>query len=378
MTNRARFFRPRFVAVYVGIAIAIAVVFLIDWRFVESEEFIGMSDHAQRHPFLAAHRFLEDLGVRTANVTMPKLWKELPSTSDVLFVDSSNSKRSQYHVDALNSWVHNGGHLVYVPFWPVSNEDSARANQDLLIEERGLRVVRPDKQFMAESCEGGEKHSVQVSGEEVEALFVSGTSLSGTDNEESRQLMNINVGNGRITFLSESTLFRNPYIGCAQNAHLLRTVLPSHRNSPTLPSAVLWVTDPEMEHLLVQIWKGQTVVVSFLLAALAMWLWRSMYRPAPPRQQEAQDRRSIVEYTTFAARFAWAQQGSGAVLRTLRNEILSAHGDSVGVGELERLSRRTGIELSSVRDALGFGSEPETEAELTEAVRTLQALREAV
>lgn len=378
MVNPARFFRPRLVAVYVGIAVVIALVFVVDWKFVERQEFVGMSDHARRQPFLAAHRFLEGLGVRAANITMPKLWKDLPTTSDVLFVDSSNSKRSQYHVEALNSWVRNGGHLVYVPFWPVGDEENARANQDLLIELHGVRVHRQNKVFAGENCEGGERRSVQVNGEELRALFTSGTSLSGIDNEESHQMMNIDVGNGRITVLSESTLFRNPYIGCAQNAHLLRTVLLSHRNSETLPSTVLWVTDPEMEHLLVQIWKSQTVVVSFLLAALAIWLWRSMYRPAPPRQQDAQGRRSILEYTTFAARFAWTQQGSRAVLRTLRNEILSAQGDSVGVRELERLSRRTGIELSSVRDALGFGGEPETEAELTEAVRTLQALRESV
>lgn len=316
-------------------------------RYVERERETGHRGEARLNPFLAAERFLAALGHQ---VESSRRWPS-PDEADAMLVVPAAMLGAEGFVREAAAWVGGGGHLVCLfahgdrntGDWRLA-EDAATVDlpgplREWLREEAGVEV-------RTTGLAGSGRRVIVVAGEAFEVTrtgwrrFEGGPGLDG-DGGVVRSVASWRRGEGRVTLVSDARVFRNRFLGEAENASLLAWLAELSREGATVfvhgSGVSIWQL----------LWRHGWPAITGLVGWLGLVLWRWTARFGPCDEGLAVDeRRDYTRHLRAVGGFYWRFDRGAGLLGRLREEAG------------ERLQRRraaaggTGDDLFALAEAI--------------------------
>ncbi len=363
--------RDNLLRILVGALVLAGVVWFVhatEWREIEvPTEAKGEAVH---NPFYAAQKLLRELGVRTD-------WRahlgEMPPPEATLLLNSSGWNFLDGRAQALERWVHAGGHLVLfdandrdIQAWspvspkprqrkPAAEADSDDANPDDESpdgenDEDGCRPWRePDslRPFFGDDTMARTYRVCRAWGARDLAARVPLWALS---DGEATPVLRAAHGRGTVTVLTAGLLFDNHNAMRHDHPALLAAALQAR------PGHTVWFVTEESRSPL-PVWLWQQAGVAIVLGALAVLaaVWRMRLRFGPRVRPTAPGRRSMREQITGTAQFlsrAGADDLYAAQLQALHD---AAQSRLRGYAEMPRADRAVAMAQATGLDAGELG-----------------------
>jgi hypothetical protein len=369
------------------LAIALLVLILVGglgWWFYNNFERVEytvhteMSPEARRNPLLAAERLLKEQGQQVESQSGRHYLVNPPLEQGAMLVRDLRTPLSQHRVDNLLEWVATGGHLIVSP----SKLLEAETNRPLL-ESFGVSLVGTnlfsDVEWLQEVFEEAEKKAKQQGQhqDQEEEMLTTEVLLPGdelplwidfdkdrwfeVDSEheywlapadEDPHILVFPYGQGYVTFLSDSNIFRNRRLGEHEHASLLAELTAGYDQVWLLYSA-------QMPSLLQIIWRWAPYLVLSLLLFVALLLWRMSRRSGPLIVRGQQQRRDLLEHLGAAAEYNWRFDPKAGYLQRAREQVekrwLASHPQLHRLDQAARcqwLAEHTGITPEAISLAL--------------------------
>lgn len=195
--------------------------------------------------------------------------------------------------------------------------------------------------------------------------------------ENGAQLLQIPVGQGFVTALTNMELWQNGDIHCHDHAYLLTNLAGS---SPK----VWFIYDADVPSLLDLLTKNAPRVLLTGGLLLWLWVWGCSLRLGPDPTRKENGSRELMEHLVASADFLWRRKELAPLIDSLRDEIHlhatqhnTAYGKMTSQKKIVYLRERTGIPGPRIQEAMETEC-PQKGTELVRLVRTLQAMRNAL
>ena len=323
---------------WIGILVLVLLAGLVGWGvywFLSNYERqyrevrVGVSPEARRNRFLAAERFLGQLGLESESIAGREYLLRPPDETGVLLVNRLSPDLSPDHEQALLAWMEGGGHLIVTAHreW---DEDGERAGNPLL-ERYGVRLrnqvpsEEPEDSEEGEDDEDGEGDcepcdplTVAFPGQRdgVQVAFQNGRWLEETtdladwavEGEEGAHLLQFRIGQGRLTVLSDHQYLVNDHIGEQDHALFLALLTEGERR-------VWFLYSSRMPSLFTLLWRAAPYLMLSALALIGLWLWSQTLRTGPLLRRETRVRRNLLEHLDAAANYAWQTDRAGGMFQ---------------------------------------------------------------
>jgi len=386
------------------------------------------------NPYLAAQTLLEDWQRPTRRVFSTAALFPLPATDTTLILDQYRGELGSDRIAALFDWTHRGGHLIVAarPAYHYLTEDADKerenrpeGNSDPLLTPFGIRAVtvapesdddpfttlldrfQPMESLFLEYCLGNDTSGDDLppqcealtceapplpapasvrgqNGEHWRLLAAPGQTLRQgaaqalanpphriATNNQGAQLIQLTLGEGRMTVLAGLTLWDNDNLHYFDHAWLLKQL--------TGDGPVWFVQGIDMPPLPLWLWEHAWPPILALLLALSAWLWRSLTRPGPRWQALESGRADYLAHLLALGHFHWRTGQSDAFLAPLRDtarrrlELL--HPDQEQA--LSIAAERLAIPETTLRDALDatVKERARDRQQWTDRVAVLQTIR---
>ena len=360
-------------------------------RMVPYDEVIdhGPSPEARANPYLAAEHFLRQHGLSVQHAKGLERLETLPAKGSSLLLLGERSNMSPRQVEQLLEWAKAGGHLLLVAeaLW----DDESGKSGDLLLDRLHLRQTlsdEPEEPVQARKKRAPDLTKLYVDNETAPAYFSFDTDFNLTDpkhlaqfsanSAKSSHLMQVKLGQGNVTVITDSDLWKYPAIGKHDNAWLLW-----YLNQGTVVT-LLFNSDVDDLFTLLLRYFPQALVA--LVALLALALWHAGMRQGPIRAPAPKARRQLLEHLQASADFLLRRSGQGVLLQALQRDILRAarrrhpgfeHLDTAEQQQaLEQLTRQPSHVISQALDPLP--AKRLSSADFSRQVASLQTLRNAL
>lgn len=353
----------------------------------------GPSPEALANPYLAAEHFLRQQGVAVEHANSLERLTTLPGKGNSLLLLGERSNMSPRQVEQLLSWAKSGGHLLLVAeaLW----DEATGKSGDLLLDRLHIHQTLSDEpEEPAPSSKKPLKNKSQdltklyVDNETASAYFSFDTDFNLTDprhqaqfsanSSRSSHLMQLDLGEGSVTVITDSDLWKTPNIGKHDNAWLLW-----YLNQGT---AVTLLFNSDFDDLFTLLMRYFPQALIALISLIALALWRAGMRQGPTRSPTSNARRQLQEHLKASADFLLRRSGQGTLLHALQRDILRAarhrhpgfeHLDSAAQCRvLEHLTRQPLHVISQVLDPLP--QKRLSSADFSRQVACLQTLRNAL
>lgn len=353
----------------------------------------GPSPEALANPYLAAEHFLRQQGLTVEQANSLERLTTLPAKGNSLLLLGERSNMSPRQVEQLLGWAKSGGHLLLVAeaLW---DEETGKSG-DLLLDRLPIHQTLSDEpdEFAPTREKPPKKKApdltkLYVDNETAPAYFSFDTDFNLTDpkhlaqfsanSAKSTHLMQLQLGEGSVTVITDSDLWKTPDIGKHDNAWLLW-----YLNQGTA-ATLLFNSDFDDLFTLLLRYFPQALVALIALVALA--LWRAGMRHGPIRPPASNARRQLQEHLKASADFLLRRSGHGTLLHALQRDILRTarrrhpgfeHLDNAEQWRvLEHLTRQPSHVISQ---ALGpLPAKRLSSADFSRQVACLQTLRNAL
>ena len=349
----------------------------------------GPSPEALGNPYLAAEHFLRQQGLAVERASGLERLSDLPPRGRSLLLLGERDNMTPRQVDQLLDWAKSGGHLLVVAeaLW---DEETAKSG-DLLLDRLHIQQTLSDESEQPAPARKQKKPDLTklyVDNETAPAYFSFDTDFNLTDpkhlaqfsanSARSSHLMQLNLGQGRVTVVTDSDLWKTPGIGQHDNAWLLW-----YLNQGTDVS-LLFNSDVDDLFTLLMRYFPQALVA--LAALIALALWQAGMRQGPIQAPAPRARRQLQEHLQASADFLLRRSGQGTLLHALQRDILRAarrrrpgfeHLNTADQWQvLEHLTRQPSHVISQ---ALGpLAAKRLSSADFSRQVACLQTLRNAL
>ncbi|WP_449101535.1 DUF4350 domain-containing protein [Pseudomonas veronii] len=349
----------------------------------------GPSPEALGNPYLAAEHFLRQQGLAVERASGLERLSDLPPNGRSLLLLGERDNMTPRQVDQLLDWAKSGGHLLVVAeaLW---DEETAKSG-DLLLDSLHIQQTLSDESEQPAPARKQKKPDLTklyVDNETAPAYFSFDTDFNLTDpkhlaqfsanSARSSHLMQLNLGQGRVTVITDSDLWKTPEIGQHDNAWLLW-----YLNQGTDVS-LLFNSDVDDLFTLLMRYFPQALVA--LAALIALALWQAGMRQGPIQAPAPRARRQLQEHLQASADFLLRRSGQGTLLHALQRDILRAarrrhpgfeHLNTADQWQvLEHLTRQPSHVISQ---ALGpLAAKRLSSADFSRQVACLQTLRNAL
>lgn len=349
----------------------------------------GPSPEALGNPYLAAEHFLRQQGLAVERASGLERLSDLPPNGRSLLLLGERDNMTPRQVDQLLNWAKSGGHLLVVAeaLW---DEETAKSG-DLLLDSLHIQQTLSDESEQPAPARKQKKPDLTklyVDNETAPAYFSFDTDFNLTDpkhlaqfsanSARSSHLMQLNLGQGRVTVVTDSDLWKTPGIGQHDNAWLLW-----YLNQGTDVS-LLFNSDVDDLFTLLMRYFPQALVA--LAALIALALWQAGMRQGPIQAPAPRARRQLQEHLQASADFLLRRSGQGTLLHALQRDILRAarrrhpgfeHLNTADQWQvLEHLTRQPSHVISQ---ALGpLAAKRLSSADFSRQVACLQTLRNAL
>ena len=358
----------------------------------------GPSAEARSNPWLAAERFLLDRNLPLLRTdSLGSTLSQTPPAGHTLLLLASRQNLGLPERQQLQDWLQRGGHAVVIAESEWHGDD--RVRNDWLLDPLQIRrlVVNPHASKPPAPAAGEEPMlpdpwpqltRLYLENEDAPAYFAFSPRWELDDERERAhawagnargvQLLQLPLGDGLLTVLSDSELWDNAHLGNYDHAWLLWYLCQDSRVIliDRLQQASLWQL--LLRHL-----------PHALLAAglsLLLLLWHLAPRQGPLQPADTAPARSLREHLQAAAGFVARQAGHAALLQRLQQDVhrraCQHHPDFDNLPVTERwqlLARHSQLSASEVREAMRTPDQRSAGvAQFTRQVISLQRLRNAL
>ncbi|MCP2074189.1 UNVERIFIED_ORG: hypothetical protein J2Y77_003625 [Pseudomonas lini] len=286
----------------------------------------GPSPEARANPYLAAEHFLRKQGINVEHVNNLGVLPNLEPHQRSLLLLGERTNMTPREVDQLMNWTRAGGRLLFVAeaLW----DDSTGSSGDLLLDRVRLRQLLSEdlKEPPAELIKDRYPKLTKLYLEDEEAPAYIGfdtdfhledphnLAQAWANSELATHMMQLTLGLGSITVITDAELWKNEHIDQYDNAWLLWYL------SADTDVTLLFNTDHDNLLTLLLRYFPQALVA--LLALIALWLWRSAVRHGPLQQPAPKARRQLEEHLQASAGFHLRHNGQQQLLQTLQQDVL--------------------------------------------------------
>lgn len=287
----------------------------------------GPSPEAQANPYLAAEHFLREQGLPVEHALGLDRLADLPSENHSLLLLTERSNMSPRQVEQLLDWTRSGGHLLVVAeaLW---DEETGKSG-DLLLDRLQIRQVlsdEPEEPAPARKKKTSDLTRLYIDNETAPAYFSFDTAFNLTDpkhlaqfsanSAQSSHLMQLDLGEGRVTVITDSDLWKTANIGKHDNAWLLWYL--------TQGTAVTLLVNSDVDDLLSLLLHYFPQALVALTALIALALWHAGMRQGPIQAPAPKARRQLQEHLKASADFLLRRNGQRTLVQALQRDILRA------------------------------------------------------
>ena len=354
--------------------VLLGILFLTGCDYEEVEREIGYKGKARVNPWLAAERFSKRHG---EPVHSHASWKAPDIEDSVWFVPAGVLSNESFNRE-IEEWVETGGHLVLLVEHAETetNDWSRHAELPQISNALVSMLERSGITLDAGGFTHDEVKAKEVRlGEEVYEVDAASRAKVSTGDETPGVFTSVPSGDGRISVLTDSRLFRNRWIGDRDHAALLDALIliSEYRGGIGFirgSGLSLWGL------LGMHLWP---VLIGLLVLTL-LWLWKNFTRFGPMESAtEPSDLRGYEHHLEALGDFQWRLDRAAALLVPLRAQIVES-GQRIATRSGRRdddfmqfLADRAGISRERVHRALVETSPPDP-AILTRTAADLQRL----
>ncbi len=363
-------------------------------NYVTIDKTDGYKGAAKLNPYLAAQKFLRESHAYEVKVKSGFVKYEYETG---MVISPASTISSDIMVDKMLRWVRRGG--IYVCLlergekrwvdvgencdhdtsdwsrgWGFDNEDND--SLDYLLEKMDIElvddpsgkttggkgyygdpkdpVVLGDELPLVEAVTvnmSGDKHELQIGGTRVMKLQ---RPLYGNDIADNREgyhrFLGLEHGSGRIYFVTDGRLFRNPYLPMSDHAALLDD-MSSNANG----DIVFGYGNRRGFWSLMINYAGPALLGVFVL--LVFWLWKSIPRFGPLLEMPESHARDYAQSVSNTGRFLWKYKSSDVLLTSMRENLLRSSGMFNAEGQadeslIETFAEQSGLGVEEVIEAL--------------------------
>lgn len=349
----------------------------------------GPSPDARANPYLAAEHFLRQQGLAVEHANGLERLADLPAKAHSLLLLGERSNMTPRQVEQLLEWTQAGGHLLLVAeaLW----DEEAGKSGDLLLDRLNIHQALSetfDDPAPPRKKPAPDLTKLYVDNETAPAYFSFDTDFNLTDpkhlaqfsanSARSSHLMQLDLGQGRVTVITDSDLWKTADVGKHDNAWLLW-----YLNQGT---DVTLLFNSDTDDLLTLLIRHFPQALVALVALVALALWQAGMRQGPIQAPVAKARRQLQEHLRASADFLLRRSGQGTLLQALQHDILRAarrrhpgfeHLDTVEQSRvLEYLTRQPPYIISQALEPLAL--KRLSSADFSRQVACLQTLRNAL
>ncbi|TWC63999.1 uncharacterized protein DUF4350 [Pseudomonas sp. SJZ103] len=349
----------------------------------------GPSPEAMANPYLAAEHFLRQQGLAVEHANGLERLTTLPAKGNSLLLLGERGNMSPRQVGQFLDWAKSGGHLLVVAeaLW----DEEAGKSGDMLLDRLHIHQAlsdEPDDPAPARKNKAPDLTKLYVDNDTAPAYFSFDTDFNLIDPKHQAQfsansarsshLMQLDVGQGRVTVITDSDLWKTPAIGKHDNAWLLWYLAQG--------TAVTLLFNSNVDDLFTLLLRYFPQALVALIALIALALWQAGMRQGPIQAPAPKARRQLQEHLKASADFLLRRSGQGTLLQALQRDILRAarrrhpgfeHLDNTEQGRvLAHLTRQPSHVISQ---ALGpLPAKRLSSADFSRQVACLQTLRNAL
>ncbi|MGN8275249.1 DUF4350 domain-containing protein [Pseudomonas sp. SMN5] len=286
----------------------------------------GPSPQAQANPYLAAEYFLRQQGINVEHANSLNVLPTLEPRQHSLLLLGERSDMTPREVDQLLNWTRAGGRLVFVAeaLW----DDKTGSSGDLLLDRVRLRQLlsedlkEPEPELIKEPYP--ELTKLYLEDEEAPAYASFDTDFHLEDPHNlaqawansalSTHMMQLNLGLGSITVITDAELWKNEQIDQYDNAWLLWYL--------SADTDVTLLFNIDHDNLLTLLLRYFPQALIALAALVALWFWHSAVRDGPVQQPAPKARRQLEEHLQASAGFHLRHNGREHLLHALQQDVL--------------------------------------------------------
>ncbi len=349
----------------------------------------GPSPEARANAFLAAEYFLRERGLNVEHANSLENLSNLSPKGNSLLLLGERSNMTPRQVEQLLDWAKSGGHLLLVAeaLW---DEDTGKSG-DLLLDRLNIHQTLSetfDQPASPRKKKAPDLTKLYVDNETAPAYFSFDTDFNLTDPKHLAQfsansakashLMQRDFGQGTVTVITDSDLWKTANIGKHDNAWLLWYL--NQGKDVTL------LFNSEADNLLALLMRYFPEALVAIIALVALALWQAGMRQGPIQAPAPKARRQLQEHLKASADFLLRRGGQSTLLQALQRDIQRAarrrhpgfeHLETVEQWQvLERLTRQPFHVISQVLGPLP--AKRLSSADFSRQVAQLQTLRNAL
>ncbi|MBK1719602.1 hypothetical protein CKO27_18495 [Thiocystis violacea] len=283
---------------------------------------VGESAKARSNELLAAERLLARLGIPVESVTgRERLWN-LPPSTDTLVVLGLGPMSAERRV-RLRHWLERGGRLLVEA---MEASEGGRIPDDFL-GDLGIRLRVEEEERLAALDEDRVTARIQIP--DVESppslgfqaryyLEPEGSHPGDIQAGDRTRLARRDIGQGRLTVISDSRFMTNARIGELDHAFLTAWL-----TRPDGAGKVWLLHDTAMPGLGALLWSRAPEALISALLLLLVWLWSLGGRLGPLIGPPEGRRRDLIEHLDASADFLWRHGHAGQLVETNRRHLLN-------------------------------------------------------
>lgn len=381
-----------------GVLLAVVLLVSLIYSLLEydyAEKDAGYQGEARTNAYLAAEFFLLNMGQQAQRIKLFSTNKTLLKSSDTLMVPSIRLAFDRRRSDEMLDWVERGGHLI-ITGQPITESNSGR--EDFILEKLGLMIER---EALADgSTQDEEQIDVAIDDEDFWKIdlddllvvtkkdnFNAQVVWSIEDNDRTHALQ-ILVGRGRVTLLSDMQIFKNDYIDQFDHAAFLFLLSNDQFNQAEFNRAgagtFYYSLFEDQDSLLQWLWKNAQLFILSFIVTIVIVLWRLMPRFGPLININQPIRRRFSEHLKAAGNYHWRQGNYQHLLHNVRSQLSQKL--KIKKPEWSRLSKQaqlrhfadmTQLELEVIERAL-FSTEIERQDDFIMHIKILEQLRKSL
>ncbi|QHF46652.1 hypothetical protein PspS35_23700 [Pseudomonas sp. S35] len=287
----------------------------------------GPAPQALANPYLAAEHFLRQQGLAVEHADSLERLATLPPNGNSLLLLGERSNMSPRQVAQLLDWAKSGGHLLLVAeaLW----DDETGKSGDLLLDRLHVQQAlsdEPDEPEPTRKKKAPDLSKLYVDNDTAPVYFSFDTDFNLIDPQHqaqfsansarASQLMQLNLGQGRVTVITDSDLWKTPDIGKHDNAWLLWYLSQG--------TAVTLLFNSHVDDLLTLLLRYFPQALVALIALIALALWQAGMRQGPIQEPAPRARRQLQEHLSASADFLLRRSGQAALLQALQHDIQRA------------------------------------------------------
>jgi hypothetical protein len=368
--------------------------FYTNFEYKEVEKTTTSSAEARRNKFLAAEYYLRELGFEVESDSNRARLLETHKVYQTVFINDYGPKLSPTYIKELKAWIENGGHLILTANeFQYRNYEDAKSNEYIdydfknnqLLNEYGIQAYNTNYyDYKAFEKGNNPSHFLLSDGSEVSINFspykelIDSNDLAtfSLNDAYGCHLLQLDIGKGKLTVLSDNNFLSNNNIGENDHAYLLTLLSGTERSAD---KKILLLYNNQSDSIITLIWRhGKHACIAFLmLLILSLWSMRNRLGPILPLINFSN--RNITEHLHAIARFSWRQDHGKHLLNQSRlaceNALLKRYPVLKSMSTQERLDHISDIldmATEKVHSALYY--EPKSTNEYINSSHNLQKL----